>query len=1015
MASTASFSPRINITNSSAPAPEPTPESTGEITWLSDNIQALGDGEDFIVEIDYDLSLFQSLFLNDKELVLGEDYYLEEGSTIITVKGSYAKNLATGDYSLVAKYSDGKEFTTSLAISENPEELEGSILVPDTGGISAQAFGATIGRNMPFIFSGLLIIIVSFFAIRKYLLPRLKARSYTHSTFRTTTSFRPNQKNTNRSLANSLSSIKNHFSKKTISLSRSSKTGLNLESHKLITAVAGIAVVAGGAYFCLNTFTSNTNEETAFAAPTNEDTLSLSTSSGNFTKDVDLANGNVFVSTSQTVTVNDATVHGYKLFISTDNPKYNDLSINGSISANARILPTSNSFANPDTLEADSYGFAIANSTFGTNYTPSSTSKWAGIPVLGSEIAIKETTTATPANDSTTIYYGFNLTDNLPDGSYYGTNNSAVTYKAIATVLPTYTVNYYCNGGSGSVTSQTADIGAPVTISASTGCERNNYTFKHWNTIANNSGTSYNAGASYTGNQNINLYAIWEKTTPTPTPDPENPEEPEPTYYSFILNYNANGGSNAPASDSDYITDNSTSFTISSIKPTRTDYEFRGWCTIQPSGENCSNGTTSGTTYQAGNTVPFNIPDGESSQIITLYALWHYVEPDRVIGVEIRDKNDSPIESKVISYNNDSHTIKLNAVVNGTPNAVDKGVNWQSGNTKTATVNEKGEVTIVNAGKATITAQSVYDSNKKDTFTITVWKKVIIILGASQLRQINGSAKDGYANVKSYTSSTSGTQYTTTQNNQYNTKLSGPKSLDDTLNFIYYSGHGYQFETAQNWTADAGPNKVENQPPYSGWSFAKKIINHHKYAKDYVDLYVYFTISGNDTKHYSCEEIEKNASKIAYIKNKETGAITRTIILPTISEQIKRYNDVIAEFGDAGYKIHGYVTSQHPMKASDGDSKTYVKNNNANYCTAKYRSNFKYYTVNKKYSSYITNKYKYISYVDTFSQIVDTSLDKTKWSFKSNWSSYKTVDGIHWNVDTASKYFKFWMGLNKSL
>ncbi len=998
MASDNSFTPQINISNSSAPAPEPTPESTGEITWLEGRVQSLGEGSDAIFEIDYDLSLFQSLFMNGKELTLNEDYSLEEGSTIIIIKGNYLATLGSGNYNLVAKYSDGKEFSTVLAISENPEELEGSILVPNTGAISAQMFGANLGRNMPFIFSGLLIILVGFFAIRKFLLPRLKAHSYTHSSFRTTTSFKPTQKPINHSLLDSITSIKNHFYTKSISLPKAPKTGLNIKSHKLITITAGIAIIAGGTYLCLNTLTPAANEEVVFAAPTDGNTLSFSTSDGSFVKDVDLANGSIFTSATQTITINDATAHGYKLFISTNSSEYNDLSINGSTTADARILSTSNTFTSPGTLEADSYGFAVANSTFGTNYAPSSTSKWASIPVQGSETTIKETTSATPANDSTTIYYGFNITDNLPDGSYFGTGNSSITYKAIATVLPTYTVNYYCNGGSGNIEAQTADIGTPITIKDITGCERENYTFKNWNIITNNTGTSYSPGSTYTGDQNINLYAIWEYESTDPDQDPSTE-----TYNTFVLSYNANGGSSAPGQQSQTTTAANAAFTISPTKPTRNNYTFKGWCTVATTNSSCAGGTT----YEPGKTLT------TTAASTTLYAIWEYSGPIAVTNVVNKTGNGTQI-----LVNSSNPKVTLSAEVQPA-NATNKSLTWTSNNNKVATVNN-GVVTGVDAGVATITAKANDGSGKYAQFTVTVRKKVLIILGASQIQRINGysATNNIYANIKNYTSSKSGNKYVTTKNNQWAKTNSAPKAYGETLNFIYLYGHGFQFETGYNFKLDVAKSSNDTNPPYSGWSFAKSIVNNYTAAqKNYVDFYIYFTLVGNDIKLYSCGDINNNASKTKKIYN-DDGELTRTIYLPSISDQVKAYNDNIQALKDNGYKVKGYVTSVQPVKASESSASNIVNSNNAHSCDVGYRSNIKYYKLGIKVQSYIKN-YSNLEYVDTLGAILNTSNTTNGWSWNKTWANtwgtYKTDDGVHWNKNFAGKYLNFWMSLNTDL
>lgn len=75
----------------------------------------------------------------------------------------------------------------------------------------------------------------------------------------------------------------------------------------------------------------------------------------------------------------------------------------------------------------------------------------------------------------------------------------------------TYPVTYNGNAADGgSTASQTKVWGTPLTLQAN-GFTRTNYTFLYWNTAADGSGTTYNAGASYTANAVLTLYAIWKK------------------------------------------------------------------------------------------------------------------------------------------------------------------------------------------------------------------------------------------------------------------------------------------------------------------------------------------------------------------------------------------------------------------------------------------------------------------------------------------------------------------------
>ncbi len=86
------------------------------------------------------------------------------------------------------------------------------------------------------------------------------------------------------------------------------------------------------------------------------------------------------------------------------------------------------------------------------------------------------------------------------------------TYYCAKSLTQVYqrTVSYNSNGGSGSMDSQTfyPDDGESVTIKAN-GFTRSGYSFVNWNTSWDGKGTSYNAGAKYSGN-GISLYAQWK-------------------------------------------------------------------------------------------------------------------------------------------------------------------------------------------------------------------------------------------------------------------------------------------------------------------------------------------------------------------------------------------------------------------------------------------------------------------------------------------------------------------------
>lgn len=151
----------------------------------------------------------------------------------------------------------------------------------------------------------------------------------------------------------------------------------------------------------------------------------------------------------------------------------------------------------------------------------------------------------------------------------------------------TFTITYYGNGAtSGSVAAQSKLYDSAITLQ-SNGFTRTGYTFSKWNTAANGTGTSYNAGASYTANADASLYAIWNINT-------------------WTVSYNANGGSGAPAAQTKTY---GVTLTLSTTVPTRTGYTFLGWSTSN---------TATTATYAAGGSYTANAA-------ATLYAVWKLI------------------------------------------------------------------------------------------------------------------------------------------------------------------------------------------------------------------------------------------------------------------------------------------------------------------------------------------------------------------------------------------------------
>ena len=167
--------------------------------------------------------------------------------------------------------------------------------------------------------------------------------------------------------------------------------------------------------------------------------------------------------------------------------------------------------------------------------------------------------------------------------------SKSVTFNVTVPAWTSYKITYNANGGTGAPSAQTKWKDQTLTLS-STKPTRTGYSFQGWST-ANDSTVEYAAGASYTANSAATLYAVWKANT-------------------YTVKYNANGGTGAPSNQTKTY---GVTLTLSSTKPTRTNYTFKGWGT-----------SASATTvaYAAGASYTKN-------SAITLYAIWElsYVKP----------------------------------------------------------------------------------------------------------------------------------------------------------------------------------------------------------------------------------------------------------------------------------------------------------------------------------------------------------------------------------------------------
>ena len=168
-------------------------------------------------------------------------------------------------------------------------------------------------------------------------------------------------------------------------------------------------------------------------------------------------------------------------------------------------------------------------------------------------------------------------------------------------------------------------------------------------------------------------------------------------------------------------------------------------------------------------------------------------------------------------------------------NATNQMITWESSDATVATVDNNGVVTAKNLGNA----------------TITVKKKIIIIIGASQVTRMKKYISSHESNIYQYFTS------------------------NETLKFIEKSGSAFDYQVN------------------AGWTSALNFIHKYASSKDYIDFYVYFPIAGNGIKPLTCDKITTSNS--------------------TIDTYMKNYSLKIQSLKNEGYHAKAYVVSVQPV------------------------------------------------------------------------------------------------------
>ena len=311
----------------------------------------------------------------------------------------------------------------------------------------------------------------------------------------------------------------------------------------------------------------------------------------------------------------------------------------------------------------------------------------------------------------------------------------------------------------------------------------------------------------------------------------------------------------------------------------------------------------------------------------------------KVTGITLNQSNG------VIYTNNANKSVNLQATVYPA-NAYNKEVTWTSSNTNVATVS-KGVVTAINPGTATITA-TTQDGGHKATYNLMVKKKVIVVITASQ-----GIRMDKW--FETYTS----------KNGNYYSKA------DNTLKYQYLGGSGFEYQYGD------GLNEAID---YINKQFSS--------LKNYIELNIYFTLTGNSVKYYTCDQIGTSSE---------------------YNDIASKYNTSIQKIKNLGYIVNGFVITHSPLNTKHplASKNNIVYSHKEEACKSKYRSAWKYHLSNERMKKVLSgNSYPNIKIIDNWSNflvVTDAANRKFKWLQPF---STPEDDALHWDEPTTKLYMQ---------
>ena len=191
----------------------------------------------------------------------------------------------------------------------------------------------------------------------------------------------------------------------------------------------------------------------------------------------------------------------------------------GTYAVTANFVPTDTTNYNTLT-ELTAGNFVISKATptatLSVNNSPTTydgTAKAATVIINTSSVPgeVRSVLTGGAATQTATGSYAVTANFVPTDAANYSTLTAENAGNFVINPIPTYTVSYNSNGGTGSQADSSSpyNSGTTVTVLGAGTMARTGYAFTGWNTQAAGGGTSYSAGHTFTIEANVTLYAQW--------------------------------------------------------------------------------------------------------------------------------------------------------------------------------------------------------------------------------------------------------------------------------------------------------------------------------------------------------------------------------------------------------------------------------------------------------------------------------------------------------------------------